>query len=212
MRFWKSKKITGTPTVGIAVAAYMGDPFDHRLASAVRSLAAAIQAQTYTHWKLDITHDGPYDRRFVNWVDQVDANDGRVVVRETPERKQQFGHPHRQAAIDRLMASGCEWIGLTNQDNYYVPTYLEWMVAEAQAKKAQLVYCDFVSSHKMWKYVPTELRRGNVDLGGFLAHRSIVEKIKFDKFTFAGDWDYISRLRGAAKVVAKVNAVLYTHN
>ncbi len=215
MRFWKPKLLPRCPTVGIAVAAYLGedDGFSHRLHHALRGLVASFQAQTHQKWKMEVVHDGPAQWGEAQGVFRGLAADKRVVVTETPERKRDFGHPHRQAAIDKLLADGCEWIGLSNQDNWYAPTYLEWMLHEAMTKKAQLVYCDFVSSHKLWKAVPADLTRGRIDLGGFLAHRDVVEKVKFDKFTFAGDWDYISRLRGAARgVVAKVNATLFVHN
>ncbi len=202
MRFWKPKKIAGSPAVGIAVAAYLNG--DERLHHAYHALCHSLLAQTYP-CSIHVWHDGPYESS------QKPRPPG-VVWYETEERKQQFGHAHRQGAIERLMSQGCEWIGLTNQDNYYVPTYLEWMVAEAQEKKAEFVYCDCVHSHKKWKPLSAQVRRGHIDLGSFLVHRSVAAKIKFDKFTFAGDWDYISRLVRAAKRHAHVAASLFVHN
>lgn len=139
--------------------------------------------------------------------------DNRIAVMEPVERKQNFGHPYRQLAINTLIANKCDWIGLTNDDNYYVPVYLEWMLAAAIERKASFVYCDTVHSHKMWKPLPGELRRGHIDLGSFLVHKDLAAKVKFDKFTFAGDWDYINRLKAsAAKRTTKVNASLFIHN
>lgn len=214
MRFWKTKLLPRCPQVGIAVAAYLGDDnaYSMRLHAALCGLVASFQGQTHQKWKLDVVHDGPAQWGEAQGVLRGMEQDKRIIVTETETRKKDFGHPHRQAAIERLLASDCDWIGLTNQDNWYAPTYLEWLLHEAMTKKAELVYCDFVSSHKMWKPVTTVLRRGGIDLGCFLAHRSVVEKVKFDKFTFAGDWDYISRLASASKRTAKVNATLFVHN
>lgn len=212
MRFWKPQPIKGKPTVGIAVAAYLGGEDANRNGPSLAVLVNSFKAQTYQTWKMLVVHDGPHVDDSSYWASGATTLTNRVNFITTPERKQQFGHPHRQKAIEELVESGCDWIGLTNQDNYYAPVYLEWMLSTAQEKDAAFVYCDCVHSHKMWKPLPGEVRRGHIDLGGFLVRRDVAEKIKFDKFTFAGDWDYISRVRTAAKKIAKVSASLFVHN
>lgn len=210
MRYWKPKKI-GAIKVGVAVAAHVADD---RQAASLCCLVASFQAQTHPHWQLRVVHDGPYshDPATLRFFDQWDR-EPRVVVAETKERKQQFGHPHRQAAIEQLLKDGCEWIGLTNQDNYYVPVYLEWMLYVAGQRKVPFVYCDCVHSHQSWKPMATRPKRGHIDLGGFLAHRSVVEKVKFDKVTFAADGDYVERLVAAGRSRSeKVPATLFVHN
>lgn len=204
--------ITGNPKVGMAVAAYLRSESEQQ-AMALKCLVASVQAQTYPNWHLQVTHDGPYphDHGMLTYMSQWDQ-EARVKVVETDVRKQEFGHPHRQKAVTALIDLGCEWIGLTNQDNYYAPVYFEWLLSAAQTHKAQFAYCDMVRSHKLWKPMGTSIRRGHIDLGGFLVHRSLAAKIKFDNFTFIGDWDYIRRLTGAAKNVIKVPATLFTHN
>jgi len=210
VRYWKPKPVPGTPLVGIAAAAHVSAD---RVGAALVGLVYALKAQTYVEWLLDVTHDGPADVHAAHWLTRTDAADPRVTVTQTPARAQQFGHPHRQAAVERLLAAGCEWVGLTNQDNYYAPTYLEWLLHAGVVKQAPFVYCDCVHSHKLWTPMPTRPKRGHIDLGGFLAHRSIVEKVKFDKFTFSGDADYITRLvQAAGGKTEKVTACLFVHN
>lgn len=212
MRYWKPMPPKGNPKVGIAVAAYLPRP-EAREAAALECLVASLRAQTYPNWAAEVTHDGPYphDHAALTFFDQWDA-EPRVTVVEAAERKQQFGHPHRPAALQRLLDAGCDWVGLTNQDNYYAPVYLEWMLSEAQARNAELAYCDCVHSHKKWKPLACEVARGRIDLGGFLVRADLAAKIKFDKTTFAADWDWVSRLRKAAKKVAKVPGTLFVHN
>jgi hypothetical protein len=177
MRFWKPHPVPGAPVVGVAVATWLGHSEGHRVRT-LAALVASFRCQTYTSWKMEITHDGPVPDEMTHVVAEFrDLCDVDFV--ETETREQKFGHPHRQAAIDRLIARGCEWIGLTNDDNYYVPVYLEWMLHEATKAKAPLVYCDCVHSHKLWKPLTTEMRRGKIDLGGFLVHRYRME-IVFD--------------------------------
>lgn len=210
MRFWKPRTVPGTPVVGIAVATWLGDPSGVRVRS-LGALVASFRCQTYTNWKMEITHDGPLPQEMTLLADEFrDLSDVEFV--ETATRTQKFGHPHRQAAIDRLIERGCEWIGLTNDDNYYVPVYLEWMLSEALKHSSRFVYCDCVHSHKMWKPLAGEVRRGHIDLGSFLVHRDVAKKVKFDRDDFAADWDYIARLKQQVKRPAKVAATLFVHN
>lgn len=211
MRFWKPRSVQGLPTVGMAIASHLATLQQER---GLECLVSSLAAQTYGNWKALVVHDGPVSPMRQPTLKNLTAEEPvRVEVWETAERKQQFGHPHRQAAVERLIKMGCEWIGLTNQDNYYVPVYFEWMLSAAQAKKVPLVYCDMVHSHQQWKPMTTRPKRGQIDLGGFLAHKSLVERVRFDKFTFAGDGDYFERLLQAAKNrVEKVAATLFIHN
>lgn len=207
MRFWKPKKIVGQPKVGVAIAAYLNEgPTVRQKHHAYRALVSSLLCQTYLPHAIHTWHDGPYETSQPPHFTEVEFH-------ETEKREQKFGHPHRQAAVEGLLAAGCDWLLLTNQDNYYAPVFFEALLAEAQKLKVPFVYCDFVRSHQMWTPFTTRAKKGHLDLGGFLAHRSIIEKIKFDKVTFNADGDYIERLVQAARArVAKVSATLYVHN
>jgi hypothetical protein len=211
MRYFKPKKIPGSPTVGVAVAAFLNE--DARRHASLLCLAYSFLAQSYPRWKLLVVHDGPPAPAAEPVLEQLRRLDKRVKVEVTQERVKQFGHPHRQAAVERLIADGCEWVGLTNDDNYYAPAYLEAMLGAALDKPpAELVYCDLVHSHKMWRPVSTAPARGKLDLGAFLVRAALCRKIRFDNYGFAGDGDYISRMARAAKVVRKLPGTLFVHN
>lgn len=211
MRYWKPKKIPGKPKVGIAVASFLETARD---LACLRCLVACFQAQTYANWQILVTHDGPMNKDAKRLAHALANDDERVQFIETPERLKQFGHPYRQAAIDRLLRDGCEWICLTNQDNYYAPIFLEGLLGTALAGKRakEFVYCDCVHSHRMWRFMGTEPRRGRLDLGGWMAKASLVKQVKFDNFNFDGDGKYIERLRGKARGIEKVAAALFVHN
>lgn len=194
------------------MAAYLASAEDRQV-DALRCLLAAFTAQTWKNWRLLVVHDGPPTALAV--VDKLTAiagGDSRIEIAFAGERKQQFGHPHRQWAINKLRES-CEYIGMTNQDNYYVPSFLEMMLGDAFGKpQADFIYCDMVHSHRSWRPVATRPQRGRLDLGAFLVRSWLCKKIMFDNFSFAGDGDYINRVVKAAKVVRKVNATLMVHN
>lgn len=218
MRNWKPKKIPGVQRVGVAVAAYLGpgDPRgpESRRRAALACLVASIQAQTYGDWLVHITHDGPAPKdagtkALIAWL----TSDSRVRWLETPERKQQFGHPYRQKAVEYLARAGCVWVGLTNDDNFYAPIWFEWALSLAcLGRVCDLVYCDLVHSHRLWKPMVTRPKYKHLDLGGLLVKASLALKVPFDKTTFNADGDWIDRLAKKARNIQKVDAVLFTHN
>lgn len=213
MRYWRSKQVRGTPTVGIGVATYLND--EPRRRAALRSLLASFQAQTYPHWRLVAYHDGPASADVRREWEQEAARDSRLSLVETPSRKQQFGHPWRQRAIEEL-AGTCPWLLLTNDDNWYAPVFLEWLLAEATAARppAQLAYCDMVHSHRLWQPLVTQPRYRHLDLGGLLVAAALARRVPFDKTSFNADGDWIDRLVRVAgpRLVVKVRATLFVHN
>jgi len=212
MRYWKSKYIPKPYKVGIGVAAYLNEDERHR--HALRCLVASFQAQTWQNWKMVIVHDGPVlgaENEAV--MNGFEVTDKRIVVLRPEERKQQHGHPYRQLAIDTLVEE-CDWITLTNQDNYYAPVFVEWLLfVGSQTQGCGLVHCDMVHSHKYWKPMETQPRYKHLDLGGFMVKHTIAREVPFDNFEFNGDGDWINRLVAKAKnQVQHVPATLFVHN
>jgi len=211
MRFWKPRVIEGQPVVGISVAAYIPHANCREL-YALRCLVASFQAQTYGNWRMEIAHDGPAPVAAHSVLADL-TKDQRVEVRETTTRQQQFGHPYRQQTAEILVRGGAQWLLQTNQDNYYAPVFLEWMLAEAQEQKVLFVYSDFVRSHKQWVAHSSRPKKGQLDLGAFMIHSSLVPVVKFDRFGFDGDGDYINRLVAHVKnKTAHVAAPIFVHN
>src|SRR3954464_9218744 len=158
MRMWQSKEVPGNPAVGVGVATYLND--DPRRLAALSCLIASFQAQTYHNWKMNLVHDGPTRGAEAHAaLHHPEVSDKRIISYEMTWRRQQFGHPWRQFTLDDLLALGCEWLLLTNDDNYYAPTFLEWLLFTAlhtPSPGCALVYCDCVHSHQHWKPMQTE--------------------------------------------------------
>lgn len=216
MRYWKHKKILGTPRVGIGVASFLNA--DARRWESLRCLVDSFCAQTYPNWKLRVVHDGPayHDSHSLRQADRLsdEGRDRRITFDETAERKQQFGHPWRQYALD-MLATECEWLLLTNDDNYYMPVFLEWLLSVATTSRGcKMAYCDMIHSHRKWTPLKTAPKAGSLDLGGFIVHRDLAKHVPFDNFAFNGDGDWINRLveKAGASAVQKVPAVLFVHN
>lgn len=209
MRNWKSKiaSIPKTDKIGISLVTYnQGD--------CLASLIHAIKAQTFKNFKIYIMHDGPWtcDEHRDKCVRAVD-NDSRFSIACTDKRVNKFGHNLRQPGFQYAFDDGCNWIGTMNGDCWYTPVYFEWMLAHANDKKANFVYCNMIHSHTLWKVMDTALARGSIDGGCFLAKSDICAGVKWDSTDFAADWYYIARLKKQPNFTStKISSVLFTHN
>ena len=209
MRFWRTKPVPKGESVGIGVACYFNN--DLRRVHALFCLIESFRAQTWTNWKLLLVHDGPIlvDKSLL--LSRIQG-DPKIELIETKERKNDHGHSHRPMAIEKL--SSHPWLMLTNDDNYYMPVFLEWLLATGNSAKVSVVYCDMIHSHKQWKAMPTNFRYRHLDLGGFIVRSSLAKQVPFTSVNFNADGDWIDRLAAKAtkRSIRKVNATLFCHN
>lgn len=200
MRFWRSKPVPGNPLVSMVVAAYVVD--EPRRRAALECLLKSFEAQTHSNWEAVVVHDGPGLGSFANL-------DSRIHLIETQERKQNFGHPWRQFGIEKTRG---KYVGMTNGDNYYAPAYFEAMLRSLIANNADFIHCDMIHSHKIWKPLPTKLKRGQIDLGCWLASGDLVRSTPWKDISFAADWTYIQELTRKAGKVVKLSNFMFVHN
>jgi len=173
----------------------------------------SMARQRYENWELIFVSDGS---NFVarDQADKLnrqsicqftDCDSGRVRYIETSEAKGYWGHPGRQTGID---AARGELIGLSNDDNYYVPGYLEQMVYALQEAQADLAMCQTLHSYTGWAGASP----AGTDLGCWIAKRELVRACPWPGTGFTADQEHIqAMLRKSAKTVL-VNRPLFVHN
>jgi len=158
-----------------------------------------MRRQRHENWELIAVTDGP-NPGAAHVVDVV--KDPRVRLIQTEKSLGRWGHPHRQKGID---AAAGEWIGMSNDDNYYVPGYLEQMLTAGE--NADLVQCRVLHSYCAWdKFTGDEM-------GNWLARAQIVKRTPWTGVEHTSDRDYLHQLRAAAgDRVADVDRALFVHN
>lgn len=211
MRYWKPRPIPGNPRVTIVVASYLND--DPRRLAALQCLLASLNAQTYPNWSAIVVHDGPLLPAVAARVTPMLAavHPARIVLSATAERVQQFGHPHRHAIACQVPA---EFVGFANDDGYYAPVYLEWLLSRLcdPERPCDLAHCDLVHSHRLWREFVTAPVAGKIDVGCFLARTDLVRRTPWTDHSFRGDGIYVEALARNARGVARVDKLLYVHN
>jgi hypothetical protein len=167
----------------------------------------SMDRQRHTHWQVVAVTDGPRPDvvRFLSA-----REDDKVHLIHTAERLGHWGHPYRQRGID---AAGGEIIELQNDDNYLVPGFLEQLVWAIQ-DGASLVLCDTCHSYFGWACHHVEPRRGECDLGAFLARASLIRQVKWPGNDQLSDGEFIERLAALAgpDKIAFVRRPLFIHN
>jgi predicted protein tyrosine phosphatase len=165
------------------------------------AFALAIRRQRYDNWELVFVTDGPNPgaHDVLAWL-----RDDRIRLIETDTALGRWGHPHRQKGID---AATGELIGLSNDDNYYVPGYLEQMVNALERDGAELAMCAML--HSYWGWRP--LAAGH-DVGSWIARLDLVRRVPWSGDNFFYDAKYLDQMKRAAKKVAVVDRALFIHN
>jgi predicted protein tyrosine phosphatase len=162
----------------------------------------SMQRQRYENWETLFVTDGPNPAACA-LVER--ANDPRVRVVETEAPLGRWGHPYRQRGID---ASRGALIGLSNDDNYYVPGYLEQMVNAMEGARADLALCAMLHSYWGWQQVEP-----GHDLGSWIARRELVLRTPWRGDDFFYDAEYLATLRrNAGERTVLVNRPLFVHN
>ncbi len=166
----------------------------------LRLFLLAMQRQRYENWEVVAVTDGPNEPA-AHVVTEL--GDPRIRLIQTEKRLGCWGHPYRQLGLDACRG---EFIGLSNDDNYYVPGYLEQMLHALE--DADIAMCQILHSYLGWEPTfPGE------DLGSWIARTPLVRRLPWPGNDFEADRRYIRALTELPGVrVAKVNRNLFVHN
>jgi hypothetical protein len=161
----------------------------------------SMQRQRYENWEMVAVTDGPNEpaARLI-----AETNDPRIRLIETEKRLGRWGHPYRQRGLDACRGA---FIGMSNDDNYYVPGYIEQMV-NALGSTADVALCQVLHSNAGWQVDPP----GN-DLGAWIARASLIQKIPWTGQDYNSDQLYLKSLLALSPGrVATVARPLFVHN
>lgn len=145
----------------------------------LRILIDSFITQTDPRWRLYIVHDGPAPEKVKNVIGQY--QDPRIRFQETEEVNGYWGHPNRRKMLEKLVFNHTDYLLMTNDDNYYVPIFVEMMLGRTQNSlgRTGMVYCDTVHNYTKYDVLKTRMRTGFVDMGSFITRLDIAKKIGF---------------------------------
>lgn len=197
----KLDSIPNKPLLTMVVAAY------NRPRSIVLTLAS-FYTQTYQNFEVLVVHDGPGDGTVKNSVEMF--NDSRFQYLELPEN---MGHPGNYCKeFGEKMAKG-DYIGHSNDDNYYCPVYFEWMLSEIVNRNVGFAYCNMIHSAFQYQALTTQPAPCYIDGGGWIAAKDVIDQTPWPKDMRSDTTDghyaqALAHVRGSVKIPG----FLFTHN
>ena len=170
-------------------------------------IISSLICQKYTDWELLLIHDGTND------LSQYITDKRITYIKRAREAK--WGHPHRQWALEQIKQGKfeCEYVVITNADNYYCPAFLSSLLSGFTNGQVA-AYCDIVHSYTGWGVMQTRLQLGYLDCGGVVVRRDAAVAVGWKSFEHSSDWIYFSEIisRYGANKWVKVKGCLFVHN
>lgn len=212
MRYWESLD-TKEEKIRIVAASYFND--NKKRYKYCQSFISSILAQTYENFELIIVHDGPINdcQEKISLLNFIES-DNRIKIIETENRLGKFGYPHRKKYA--FMNEDFQWLIYTNDDNYYVPTALESLIATAQEYNKKIVFSNMISSHRRWGILETHFVKSHIDLGCLFFDKNIIKDFDFDLSDdcFEADGKLVEEIGKSVdrNNIIKINNYLFIHN
>ncbi len=184
----------------------------------LRTLIYSLLAQTNRDFSIHIIHDGgdPSTREAVREI-SFQNPELRLKYTETDQRFNDYGHSLRSIGLQQSKA---DYTLLTNDDNYYVPIFVQEMLNMAKNEKSDIVYCDMVHNHVFldlpnpvgYQVLISQPVLNRIDMGAFIFRTKIGQQIGFNSRAFEADWDFFDSMQTAGARLSKIEKVLFVHN
>lgn len=202
----------------------------------IHVLVNSMLCQTLQNWELLIIHDGE-DAQMRDELAPYLEKYPQIKYMETETRYNDYGHSLRERGIELV---DTPYLMMTNDDNYYVPRFLEIMFSGIRQHGLDFAYCDMVSSHSFkfvtkpssvytnvtrsadgsyfqapYNVLRSEPRRRAIDIGNFIVKSKMAKSVGFKDKGFYADGLFVENLMDRYKKSirsGKVNQVLFVHN
>lgn len=191
--------------IRICISAYLNDSL--KKIDAAFSCVHSFLCQTYDNYEIYIHHDGPVNDPTL--ADKFRNLSDKIVFIDNLEHRGHWGFYHRHGVS--LMEPQPDWVVYTNEDNYYVPTFLEKMINTAIDTNTKMVYCDMIHSHQNWNLFRTHPSVGEMDMGAFMVHIDLIKNTPWTDFVCTADGIYAEKIANKTNPI-KVDGILFVHN
>lgn len=173
-------------------------------------LIGALKAQTCQDWSARIVLDGITPLSFESVFGYIDS-DWRFIDDQLPQRFNDWGHTPRNFGLGKASA---EWVVMTGEDNYYVPTFVE-EVLKVAAPDVNFIYTDMVHnwSGGEYKAINCTPKTGNIDIGNSIFRTEFAKQMRLDVHDKCADGKFVEEyLRRFGGRSVRIDKLLYVHN
>ncbi|MGD0341565.1 MAG: glycosyltransferase family A protein [Bacteroidales bacterium] len=169
--------------------------------------------QTNPNWQMYVIHDGPTPEDIRHAI--AFRDDPRITMIETEEVHGSWGHPNRKLMLEKLPCNSEDFVLITNDDNYYVPRFVEVFLAQIN-NHVGFVFCDTVHSYMIYDVLHTEVKECSIDMGSFIVRLDIAKKVGFQHMHETADGTYAEECAMECTAnnlrIVGIRKALYVHN
>jgi glycosyltransferase involved in cell wall biosynthesis len=191
----------------------------YRRPQSIQVLLHCFLAQTSQNFRLLVIHDGPDAEMSVLLSEYTSRYPDRIEYIFTETRYDDYGHSLRQLGLEQVSTP---FVLFTNDDNYYVPVFVQTVLAVAHDKNADIVLYDVVHSHENagdtiappYSVLITEPRMNRFDVGAGVFRTELARAVGWRSRGFAADGVFIEDVLAFKPDVKieKIDQVLFVHN
>lgn len=166
--------------------------------------------QTDPNWSAHIIIDGvttDYD-----YVKDYFKDHSNILFSHIDGPNGDWGHTARNYGLDKVQE---EWLVMTGDDNYYVPTFVEEFRKQITNDTTNFLFCDMVHNLALGGYQKIESIpiMGGVDIGNVCIRVSKIGDIRLNPKSYEGDWEFFDKYIRRHRIrPLKINKILYVHN
>lgn len=179
----------------------------------LRILIDSFLDQTNSNWKLYVIHDGPIPKEVKLIMNRY--SDDRITFSYTETRNAQSGFGNRDMMIKSIIGDLDDFVMSTNDDNYYVPTFVDEML-KLITPTAGIIYCNMIHSHFGYSLLSTILQKYYIDMGAFAIKLTLAKKIGITDRTDVADGVFVEACLKECNRVGmtthKSEKILFIHN
>ena len=179
----------------------------------LQTLINSFIVQTDPNWRLHIIHDGKPPLEMYEVI--TGYNDSRITFTQTPEVHGAWGHINRNLVLKKLVGKPNDCVLITNDDNYYVPAFIELMLGSALTDVG-VVYCDTVHSYFGYNVHKSKLKKNKIDMGAFIVNLPIAKQVGFKDIKKEADGIYAEKCMDVCKTkglrTVYIEKPLFIHN
>ena len=180
----------------------------------------AFLTQTNPNWKMVILHDGPNPSHH-DMVAPFIEKYNNISYHQSKKRFNDYGHSLREWAINEFIDT--PWALITNDDNYYVPTFLsECDSIIKHHQSAEFIMFDCLmntvnnnSIHKKNYQVQYTLPKiAGIDMGSFIVKSDLLKNVGFKSKMLTADGILVENILNQYPNlnIFKINQALFVHN
>lgn len=171
-------------------------------------ILSSLVAQNDDNWKATIVVDNKENETVKHVVSKFESDKIEYIF--LGKRYNDWGHTPRNVG---KQASTSDYIILTGDDNYYVPTFISELNSIIRKEKVGIIYWDMIHNGYSYKPFNTRINDGYIDMGAFATRRDLAQQIDLNK-SYSADSKYVKELinKFPDEKVIKINKILFVHN